>query len=168
MLKTAIDIISTRSIWLHSWTLFDITGVRGGLLLNIGFVLKWTFLLLKPLLTSFDGYSRVEPSNSRKKVYVHPHLWKHCRRMRLYHLLCLFEALCCFLFTYNNPISFTALQGIINTWKNEKKMNIPFLGSNIPFFHCCSFFGDILGPYLHDFTSIFRHISYGQLQQATV
>ena len=47
-------------------------------------------------------------------------------------------------------------------------MNIPFLGSSKPFFHYCSFCGDILGSHLHDDTSIFRHIRHGQLQHATV
>ena len=46
LLRTAIDLILTRSIWLHPWTLFDITGVKGSLLRNIGFVLKWSLLLL--------------------------------------------------------------------------------------------------------------------------
>ena len=102
MLKTFIDLISTRSIWLQSWTLFDITGVKDGLLLNTGFVSKWSLLLL-----------------SHFWVYAQTQLWKHCRRMKLFHLLRLLETLCCFLFFCKNPISFTAIYEIINTWKNE-------------------------------------------------
>ena len=39
--------------------------------------------------------------------------------MKLYHRIRLFEVLWCFLFFCNNPIIFTDIYAIINTWKNE-------------------------------------------------
>ena len=95
-----------------------ITGVKGGLLLNIRFVLKWSLLLL----SHFSILLMLIPVQCRLFLEKHfrvPSPWKHCRRMKLYHLIHLFEAFCCFLFFCNNPISFTAIYGIINTWKNE-------------------------------------------------
>ena len=41
-----MDLISTRSIWLHSCTVLETTEESGGLLLNIGLILKWFSLLL--------------------------------------------------------------------------------------------------------------------------
>ena len=37
---TDMDLISTRSIWLQPCTVLEITGESGGLLLNIGWILK--------------------------------------------------------------------------------------------------------------------------------
>ena len=41
-----IDLISTRSIWLHPYTVLETTGEGGGLLLSAGLILKWFSLLL--------------------------------------------------------------------------------------------------------------------------
>ena len=43
---TDMDRISTRSIGLHPCTVLEATGESGGLLLNIGLILKWFSLLL--------------------------------------------------------------------------------------------------------------------------
>ena len=62
---TDMDLISTRSIWLHPCTFLDATGESGGLLLNIGLISKWFSLLLSHFLDSFNTYARVEPVESR-------------------------------------------------------------------------------------------------------
>ena len=38
---TDMDLIYTRSIWLHPCTVLETTGESGGLLLNIGLIVKW-------------------------------------------------------------------------------------------------------------------------------
>ena len=59
-----MNLISTRAIWLRPSTVLETTGEGGGLLLNIGLILKW-FITVQPIFDSFNTYAGVESLNSR-------------------------------------------------------------------------------------------------------
>ena len=58
-----MDLTSIRSICLHSCTILDNAGDSGGLLLNIGLILKWFSLLLSHFWRKYR--IGVESLNSR-------------------------------------------------------------------------------------------------------
>ena len=90
------------------------------------------FIAIKPLLNPFNVYSTAVPSNSGKK-FVRALTFESIVKEWNYiiYLVFLTYYLYCLLFLCNNPISFTAIYGIINTWKTEYTF---FLVSDKPFF----------------------------------
>ena len=62
---TDMDLISTRSIWLHPCTVLETTGKSGGLLLHIGLVLKWFSLLFSHFWIRLILMPVFEPLDSR-------------------------------------------------------------------------------------------------------